>query len=86
MTAISNNSIKQFFSQFLVISPVPSQGREFSSSKKFEKFRPLESHSLPFPHLDDDVGDDDEERVGEVEEEPDLHRLDSWSAGEAGGD
>ena len=36
-------------------------------------------------HLKENIDDDDEERVGEVEEEPDLHRLDVRSAGEAGG-
>ena len=36
--------------------------------------------------LQQNVGDDDEEGEGEVDEEPDLHRFDSQSAGEAGGD
>ena len=37
-------------------------------------------------HLKENIDDDDEERVGEVEEEPDLHRLDVGCLGEAGGD
>ena len=37
-------------------------------------------------HLEENIDNDDEDREGQVEEEPDLHRLDSWSAGEAGGD
>ena len=36
-------------------------------------------------HLKENIDDDDEERVGEVEEEPDLHRLDVGGAGETGG-
>ena len=40
---------------------------------------------LSLSHLDENVGDDDQERVGEVEEEPDLDRLDGRGAGETGG-
>ena len=36
-------------------------------------------------HLEADIDGDDEEGVGEVEEEPDLHRLDVRGGGEAGG-
>ena len=36
-------------------------------------------------HLQQNIDNDDEDRVGEVEEEPDLHWLDVSSAGEAGG-
>ena len=36
--------------------------------------------------LQHNVGDDDEKGEGEVDEEPDLHRFDSESAGKAGGD
>ena len=37
-------------------------------------------------YLKENIDDDDEERVGEVEEEPGLHRLDVGGAGEAVGD
>ena len=37
-------------------------------------------------HLEYDIYNDDQEREGQVEEEPDLHRLDAGGAGEAGGD
>ena len=37
-------------------------------------------------HLEENIDNDDEDRVGEVEEEPDLHWLDVGGAGEAGGD
>ena len=37
-------------------------------------------------HLQQNIDNDDEDRVGEVEEEPDLHWLDVGGAGEAGGD
>ena len=46
----------------------------------------LYRQSVFLAHLDKNVGDDDQERVGEVEEEPDLHWLDSWGAGQTGGD
>ena len=36
--------------------------------------------------LKDHIDDDDEEGVGEVVEEPDLHGLDDGSAGEVAGD
>ena len=36
-------------------------------------------------HLQQNIDNDDEDRVGEVEEEPDLHWLDVSSAGKAGG-
>ena len=36
-------------------------------------------------HLEPDIDEYDEEGVGQVEEEPDLHRLDVGGAGEAGG-
>ena len=36
--------------------------------------------------LKDHIDDDDEEGVGKVVEEPDLHGLDDGSAGEGGGD
>ena len=36
-------------------------------------------------HLEENIDDDDQDREGEVEQEPDLHRLDVGSAGEAGG-
>ena len=38
------------------------------------------------PHLEENIDQYDEDRVGEVEEEPDLHWLDVGGAGEAGGD
>ena len=37
-------------------------------------------------HLKQDIDQDDEDRVGEVEEEPELHRFDGGGAGKAGGD
>ena len=37
-------------------------------------------------HLEENIDNDDEDRVGEVEEEPDLHWLDVSRVGEAGGD
>ena len=37
-------------------------------------------------HLFDDIGHNDQEWVGQVEEEPDLHRFDGLRGGEAGGD
>ena len=48
----------------------------------FQWLRPSE---CSFSHLQQYVGDDDQEGVGEVEEEPDLHWLDVGGAGEAGG-
>ena len=36
-------------------------------------------------HLGHDVGEDDKDGIGEVEEEPDLHRLDVGGGREAGG-
>ena len=36
-------------------------------------------------HLEENIDNDDEDRVGEVEEEPDLHWLDVGGAGETGG-
>ena len=36
-------------------------------------------------YLKENIDDDDKERVGEVEEEPDLHRFDVGGAGQAGG-
>ena len=35
--------------------------------------------------LQDDVDDDDKERIGEVVQEPDFNRFDDWSAGETVG-
>ena len=37
-------------------------------------------------YLKTDVDQNDEERVGEVEEQPDLHRFDVWGCRQAGGD
>ena len=37
-------------------------------------------------YLEANVGQNDEEGVGQVEEEPHLHRLDVWGRREAGGD
>ena len=36
-------------------------------------------------NLQENIDEDDEDRVGEVEQQPDLHRLDVSSAWEAGG-
>ena len=36
-------------------------------------------------HLEENIEQYDQDREGQVEEEPDLHRLDVGSAGEAGG-
>ena len=35
-------------------------------------------------HLEPDVDQNNEDRKGEVDQEPDLHRLDVWGGGEAG--
>ena len=37
-------------------------------------------------HLEENIDQDHQDGEGEVEEEPDLHRLDVGGAGEAGGD
>ena len=46
----------------------------------------IDCTNLSVSHLKKNIDDDDKERVGQVEEEPDLHRLDVGGAGEAGGD
>ena len=42
--------------------------------------------TLDNSHLEENIDQDDEDGEGEVEEEPDLHRLDVGGAGQAGGD
>ena len=37
-------------------------------------------------HLEENIDNDDQDREGQVKEEPDLHRLDVGGAGQAGGD
>ena len=46
----------------------------------------IDCTNLSVSHLKKNIDDDDKERIGQVEEEPDLHRLDVGCAGEAGGD
>ena len=36
-------------------------------------------------HLEENIDNDDQNRVGQIKEEPDLHRLDVGGAGKAGG-
>ena len=42
--------------------------------------------NFQYRYLDDNVDQDDQEGVGEVEEKPDLYRLDVKGAGQAAGD
>ena len=55
----------------------------FLSPNSKNQICPICRTDIDSPYLEEDIDEYDEEGVGQVEEEPDLHRLDVRGGGEA---